>query len=86
MKHYAILENLLHCIGDVEDRFLEEVETPHIASAKTTKRKQMVKYGAYGAAGLAVLGGAFAAYWKLRSNRLAKLPFTDDGITIELPN
>jgi len=68
----SILERLLDCIGEIEDLFLAEAETTDITRVKATKRKRMVKYGAYGAAGLAVSVGAVAAVWKLRSNRIAK--------------
>ena len=67
-----LLTRLLECIGEVEDYFLEEAETADIVQQKATRRKQLAKYGAYGAAGLAVSLGMFAAFWKLRSNRIAK--------------
>ena len=66
------LTRLLDCIGDMEDFFLEEAETADIVHQKATRRKRIAKYGAYGAAGLAVSLGMFAAFWKLRANRIAK--------------
>ena len=67
-----ILERFLDSIGEIEDFFLEEAETVDIAYEKASRRKRLVKYGAYGAAGIAVSVGAVAAYWMLRSNRIAK--------------
>ena len=68
----SILERLLDCIGEIEDFFLAEADTANISQMRATKRKRMVRYGAYGAAGLAVSVGAVAAVWKFRSNRIAK--------------
>ena len=68
----SILARLLDSIGEIEDLFLEEAQTADIAYTKTRKRKRIVRYSAYGAAGLAVSVGMAAAYWKLRSNRIAK--------------
>ena len=70
--NYSVLERLLDYIGEVDDYFLEEAETANIAQRKTAKRKRMIKYGAFGAAGVAVSVGALAAYWKFRSSRIAK--------------
>ena len=70
--NYLIFERLFRCIGEIDESFLEEAETADIVRAKADRRKRLAKFGAYGAAGLAVLGGAAAAYWKLRSNRVAK--------------
>jgi len=56
----------------MKDSFLEEAETTDLARTKASNRRRAVKYGAYGAAGLAVLGGAAAAFWRIRSNRIAK--------------
>ena len=67
-----IFERLFQCIGGIDDSFLEEAETADIVRTKADRRRRLAKFGAYGAAGLAVLGGAAAAYWKLRSNRMAK--------------
>ena len=68
----AFLERLLDRIGEIDDRFLAEVEVVEVVRAMPTKRHRMVKYGAYGAAGLAIAGGAVVAYWKIRANRIAK--------------
>jgi len=70
--NHPIFERLFQCIGGIDDSFLEEAETADIAQAKADRRRRLAKFGAYGAAGLAVLGGAAAAYWKLRANRLAR--------------
>jgi len=66
------IERLLDCIGQMKDSFLEEAETTNVVHTKTSRRRRAAKYGAYGAAGLAVLGGAAAAVWRIRSNRIAK--------------
>ena len=71
MKRF-ILERLLDCIGGVEDIFLAEAETVGVVRAKADRRKQIAKYGAYGAAGLAVSVGMTVAFLKIRSNRIAK--------------
>ena len=68
--NHSFLEKLLDCIGAIEDAFLEEAETPYFIYTKP--RSRIVQYGAYGAAGLAILGGAAAAYWKLRASRATK--------------
>jgi len=68
----TILLRLLDCIGGIEDAFLAEAETSNITYVRTIRRNRKVLYGAAGAAGIAVLGGAAAAVWKLRSNRIAK--------------
>jgi len=66
------LTRLLDCIGEIEDLFLEEADTADIVQQKAARRKQIAKYGAFGAAGVAVSVGMFAAFWKLRANRIAK--------------
>ncbi|MCL2368506.1 MAG: hypothetical protein FWC72_05870 [Oscillospiraceae bacterium] len=67
-----ISQKLLEYIGQINDFFVEEAETADIRQAKIARRKRIAKYGAYGAAGLAVSMGAVAAVWKIRSNRIAK--------------
>ena len=69
----STVERLFSSIGGIEDVFLEEAETVDIAGAKADRRRQMVKYGAFGAAGLAaVSAGVVVAWWKLfRPNRIA---------------
>jgi len=65
-------QRLLESIGQVDDFFLGEAETADIAHGKAARRRQFAKYGAYGAAGIAVSAGMFVAYWKLlRPNRIA---------------
>lgn len=66
------LERLLDCLGQIEDLFITEAETTNMSRARSDKRKRAAKYGAYGAAGLAVLGGAAAAYWRIRASRAAR--------------
>ena len=68
----TMLERLFEGIGQITDSFLEEAETADLIAERSIKRRRAVKYGAYGAAGVAVLGGAFAAYWRIRANRIAK--------------
>ena len=68
----SIAERLYHRMGEIEDFFLEEAETFDVVHANADRRRRMVKYGAFGAAGLAVSVGMAAAYWKLRANRIAK--------------
>jgi len=68
----SAMERLLHHIGEIEDFFLEEAETFDLAHAKTNRRKRMVKYGAFGAAGLAVSAGMAVVLWKFRLHRLAR--------------
>ena len=65
------VERLFHRLGEIEDCFLEEAETADIASAKAVRRRQMVKYGAFGAVGLAVSAGMAVVFWKFRSQRIA---------------
>ena len=68
----STVARLLQSIGELEDFFLEEAEGADIALLKATRRKRFAKYGAYGAAGLAVSAGMFVAYWKLlRPSRVA---------------
>ena len=73
------LDRLFDCIGKIEDLFLSEAELvtetnpPDVIQAKSAKRKQVAKYGAYGAAGLAVSVGIIAICLKVRSNRLRKI-------------
>jgi len=67
--NHSILTKLLDSVGQIEDFFLEEAETADLAHAKAVRRKRVVKYGAYGAAGVAVSVGAIAVLWRLRSNR-----------------
>ena len=68
----SILMRLFDCIGGIEDYFLAEAESTSVTYVRTVRRSRNLKYGAYGAAGIAVLGGAAAAVWKLRANRIAK--------------
>ena len=67
-----ILFRLLDRIGEIEDIFLAEADTVGVVRTKAAKRKQIAKYSAYGAAGLAVSAGIAATIWKLRSNKIAK--------------
>jgi hypothetical protein len=62
-------EVLLSDIGAVNDLFLIEAESVNIASEETERRKKAAKYGA---AGLALLFGAAATYWKFKSERIAE--------------
>ena len=72
------LDRLFMCIGKIEDLFLAEAKAmpetvaPDIIQIKSARRKRIVKYSAYGAAGLAVSVGIVAICLKVRSNRLAK--------------
>jgi len=66
-------ERLLDCIGGIDDLFLAEAETADVAIMKAKRRKQAVKYGVAGVAGLAVSVGLAVAYWKLGAKRLAKV-------------
>ncbi|MCL2568959.1 MAG: hypothetical protein FWE12_05955 [Oscillospiraceae bacterium] len=68
----SFLEHLLDCIGAIDDAFLEEAETPYFIYTKPRSMGRILQYSAYGAAGLAVLGGAAAAFWRLRSGRSKK--------------
>ncbi|MCL2874082.1 MAG: hypothetical protein FWE29_04030 [Defluviitaleaceae bacterium] len=61
------LEKLFECIGEIDDLFLMEAEEFDISTAKSTKRKKIIKYGKYGAAGIAVSVGMIMAYRLLRS-------------------
>ena len=65
----SALIKLLDCIGGIADAFLEEAETADLAQAKAVRRKRVVKYGAYSAAGVAVSVGAVAVFLRIRSNR-----------------
>jgi len=67
------LEKLLDCIGAIDDAFLEEAEAPYFIYTKPNKMGRIIQYSAFGAAGLAVLGGAAAVYWKLRASRSRKI-------------
>ena len=68
----SAVEKLWNRIGEIDDFYLEEAETADIAQIKAVKRKRIVKYSAFGAAGLAALGGAAAMYWRFRTNRMVE--------------
>ena len=64
---YNSMERLFDCIGEIDDTFLTEVETIDIAVIKAAKRKQLMKYGKYGVAGVAVSVGMVVAYRLLKA-------------------
>ena len=65
---YGALERLFDCIGEIEDSFLAEAETIDIAAIKSAKRKQLIKYGGYGMAGVAAVSvGMVVAYRLLKA-------------------
>ena len=64
---YSSIERLFDCIGEIDDAFPTEAETIDIAAIKAAKRKQLMKYGKYGVAGVAVSVGMVVAYRLLKA-------------------
>ncbi|MCL2574023.1 MAG: hypothetical protein FWE34_05660 [Defluviitaleaceae bacterium] len=62
------VKKLWLCIGDIDDAFLEEVETADIVAEKVVARKKIIKYSTLAAASVGV---ATTIYFLLRSRRTA---------------
>jgi hypothetical protein len=67
MKNLAI-ERLFDRIGQINDKFLEEVYLVDVAGAKATRRKQITG----GTAGVVVITGAALLYWRWKRNKFGK--------------
>jgi hypothetical protein len=62
-----VLERFFDRIGEINDKFLEEVYLVDIAGAKATRRRRI----AGGTAGIVVVTTMVMAYWRWRKNKLA---------------
>ena len=72
MNNIAV-ERLHECIGNIDDSILHETETSDFAIARSAKRKRIAKYSAVGAAGAVISIGLAVAFWKIKTNRAAKI-------------
>jgi len=65
--------SLLECIGEIDNLFLKEAQIFNVKKNNAIKRKRMIKYGVWGAAGLAAsVSIAALTYWSIRSRRMTK--------------